>query len=191
MSTTTDQETTLVDHPLIWTKDMYYAAAEAGIFEDRRVELINGEIIEMSPMTSKHGVAIHLVQDALRTLFGDGYFVATQIPLDLGGISEPEPDVAVYTGTARDYTDQKPSHALLVVEISHATLTPDRNEKANLYAKAGIQDYWIINLKNNVLEVYRDPAETGYQSMTCLTAQDGISPLALPSVQISVATMLP
>lgn len=199
MTTTTNQETTLVDpHPLLWTKDMYYAAAESGVFENRRVELIEGEIIEMSPMSSRHIAALLLALDGVRAAFGAGYIVVPQCTIDLGDMVQPEPDLAVYKGTPRDYVHEKPAHALLIVEVSDTTLASDRTKKASLYARAGIQDYWIVNLKESVVEVYRNPAADstqaygyGYQTATTLTNQESVSPLAMPDAHIPVASMLP
>jgi len=185
-------------HTMLWTKDLYYAAADGGAFDQKRVELIEGEIIEMSPMSSKHGMVIHRVQKVLERVFSDGYLVVAQTPLDLGDVSEPQPDVMICTGTEDDYMDLPPTHALLVVEIADSSLRYDRGQKASLYAKAGIEDYWIINLKDGTLEVYRTPMATptqphshGYKVVSSLKAQDYVSPLAAPEAQISVGALIP
>lgn len=185
-------------HTMQWTKDLYYAAAHGGAFEQKRVELIEGEIIEMSPMSSKHGMVIHLVQKVLERVFTHGYLVVTQTPLDLGALSEPQPDVMICTGTEDDYMDSPPTHALLVVEVADSSLRYDRGQKASLYAKAGVEDYWIINLKDGTLEIYRTPMATstqpyshGYKVVASLNAQDTISPLAAPEARISVADLIP
>lgn len=185
-------------HTMLWTKDLYYAAAESGVFDQKRVELIDGEIIEMSPMSSKHGLMIYVVQKALEKIFATGYIVLPQAPLDLGESSEPQPDVAVYAGVPADYMDVKPTQALLVVEVADSSIRYDRGQKASLYAKAGIEDYWIINLKDCTLEVYRTPMATptqphshGYKVVSSLKAQDSVSPVAAPEAQISVAELLP
>lgn len=184
-------------HTMQWTRDLYYAAAEGGAFNQKRVELIEGEIIEMSPMSSKHGMVIYLVQKALERIFTDGYLVVAQAPLDLGETSEPQPDIAVYAGSAFDYLDAKPTHALLVVEVADSSLRYDRGQKASLYAKANIEDYWIINLKDATLEIYRTPVAAptqpygyGYKMVSSLKAQDTISPLAAPQAHISVGDLL-
>ena len=185
-------------HSMLWTRELYATATESGIFGDRRLELIEGEIIEMSPMSSKHGMVIHLVQKVLERVFTDGYLVVTQTPLDLGALSEPQPDVMICTGTEDDYMDSPPTHALLVVEVADSSLRYDRGQKASLYAKAGIEDYWIINLKDGTLEVYHTPMATpaqshshGYKVVSSLKAQDSVSPVAAPEAQISVAELLP
>jgi Uma2 family endonuclease len=184
-------------HTMLWTRDLYTAATESGIFGDRRLELIEGEIIEMSPMSSKHGMVIYLVQKVLERVFSDGYLVVAQTPLDLGEDSEPQPDIAVYTGSVFDYLDSKPTHALLVVEVADSSLRYDRGQKASLYAKAHIADYWIINLKDETLEIYRTPVTApnqhygyGYKMVSSLKAEDSVSPLAAPEAQINVGALL-
>jgi len=184
-------------HTMLWTRELYAAATESGIFGDRRLELIEGEIIEMSPMSSKHGMVIYLVQKVLERVFTDGYLVVAQTPLALGEASEPQPDIAVYAGSAFDYLDTKPTHALLVVEVADSSLRYDRGQKASLYAKATIEDYWIINLKDGTLEVYHTPVAAptqpygyGYKMVSSLKAQNTISPLAAPQAHISVGELL-
>jgi Uma2 family endonuclease len=185
-------------HTMVWTREMYYAAAAGGAFAERRVELIEGAIIEMSPVSSKHAVMIQRIQKVLERIFAEGYFVGAQVPLDLGDLSEPQPDVAVYPGRDTDYLEQKPTHALLVVEVSDSSLRYDRSPKASLYAKAGIAEYWIINLKDSTLEISRTPVAMpaqpyghGYKVVSSLKAKDKVSPLAAPAAQISVAELLP
>lgn len=184
-------------HSMLWTRELYATATESGIFGDRRLELIEGEIIEMSPMSSKHGMLIYLVQKVLERVFTNDYIVVAQTPLNLSDVSEPQPDIAVYTGSAFDYLDTKPTHALLVVEVADSSLRYDRGQKACLYAKANITDYWIINLKDNTLEIYRTPVAAptqpygyGYKMVSSLKAQDTVSPLAAPDATISVGELL-
>jgi Uma2 family endonuclease len=181
-----------------WTTALYDAAIASGIFGPRRLELIEGVIIEMSPMTSKHAMVIHKVQRTLLRVVPDDHLVVTQAPLDLGEMSEPQPDVAIYAGSEADYMEQKPTHAFLVVEVADSSLSFDRGQKASLYAKAGIADYWIVNLKTATIEVYRTPivVETqpygyGYSAVTPLKRQDHVALLAWPSITIQVADLLP
>ncbi len=185
-------------HVMQWTATLYDAAVESGIFGMRRLELIEGEIIEMSPMTSKHAMVIHKVQRALLRVVPDNHIVVTQAPLDLGEVSEPQPDVAIYAGSEADYMERKPTHALLVVEVAESSLGFDRGQKASLYAKAGIADYWIVNLRTSTLEVYRTPVavETqpygyGYSAVTPLKRQEYVQILAWPAIAIQVADLLP
>ncbi len=180
------------------TRDEYYKMGEVGMFEGKHVELIEGRIIEMSPMGSPHRTSVVLAGDALRSAFGVRAFVQTQSPMDLGEVSEPEPDVAVVAGEVRDYSQAHPKTAVLIVEVSESSLDYDRTEKASLYAKAGIPDYWVLNLIDRRLEVCRDPVPDrnelygfGYRSVTILSAGDTVAPLAAPQASIAVADLLP
>jgi Uma2 family endonuclease len=160
--------------------------------------LIEGQVIEMSPMGSPHITAVTLAGDTLREAIGRGYFVRIQGPLDCGELSEPEPDIAVIAGHARDYTDAHPNTAVLIVEVAETSLNYDRTTKASLYAKAGIAEYWILNLIDRQLEVHRtpvaDPAQPhgfGYADITHHAATEVVTPLALPQVTVAVADLLP
>ena len=156
-----------------------------------RVELLEGEIVEMSPEKSRHTASVDLTADALRGAFGSGFTVRVQHPLALSEISEPEPDVAVVAGSPRDYAAAHPATALLVVEVADTSLDYDRRRKAIAYARAGIDEYWILNLIDLRLEVYRQPSESGYISHQVLGREAGVSPLAAPAAVLRVADLLP
>lgn len=175
----------------IWTKKEYYKLIDIGFFNGKSAELIEGEIIEMSPMKTPHAVTIRLVETVLAKVFGNKYDVRGQLPIDLGDINEPEPDVAVVKGNIRDYLESHPNTAELIVEISAATLSYDRNTKAKLYARNGIQDYWIVDLKKRRVEVYRSPKSDKYQEITFFNENDDVSPLAKPEAKIKVSELLP
>ena len=137
----------------------YDRAVEAGAFEpDARLELIDGNLHAMTPEGTAHTTGMHLVADCLRQVFGSGFFVRIQSPLAVDEYSEPEPDVAVVSGTVRDYRYAHPTSAVLIVEISDESLRHDRTVKQRLYARCGIPEYWILALPEARLEVYRDPA---------------------------------
>jgi len=120
-----------------WSRSDYDKMMEAGIFAPgERVELIDGEIVEMSPQHSAHSTAVSLSAEALCTAFGAGFDVRTRMPLALDLYSEPEPDVAVVPGSPRDYRDAHPTTALLVVEVADSTEAYDRDQKGSLYARA-------------------------------------------------------
>lgn len=183
---------------LKWNKEQYLQMAELGWFEGRHVELIEGEIIEMAAMGDRHWLALVLVSDELRRVFSEGYFLSGQSPLRLSSKSEPEPDVAVIQGRGRDYQGTIPSTAALVVEISDSTLSYDRTQKAGLYARAGIAEYWILNLMDNQLEVHRKPGARpdqpfgfGYLNLSFHFSGEIVSPLAAPEAQVAVADLLP
>jgi len=181
-----------------WTTDEYYKMASVGLFDKTHVELIEGSVVEMSPMGSMHWTAVVLVADVLRGSCHGNAFVATQVPLTLGDASEPEPDIAVIRGNARDYRRAHPSTAELIVEVADTSLEFDRTAKASLYAKAGIEDYWILNLVDRQLEVQREPVEDdsqphgfGYSTVTIVKETGSARPLNAPHQEIAVADLLP
>jgi Uma2 family endonuclease len=180
-----------------WRRAEYDRAIEAGIFhEDERLELIAGRLIVAEPQNSPHATGIQLAADALRAAFGSGWQVRVQLPLALGDWSEPEPDLAVVPGSARDYRDAHPSHAALVVEIADSSVRLDRRLKASIYAQAGIAEYWIVNLVDRALEMHRDPClpdprRWTYRSVHVARPAETISPLAAPTARISISDLLP
>lgn len=180
----------------LWSSDEYYRIARLGVFEGKRVELIEGEIIEMAPMGTDHFVGINLVAELLRSIFGKGFFISTQNQLDVDEHSQPEPDVAVLKGNPRDYVKGHPKTLVLAVEISNSSLSLDRDVKPRLYAKAGIEDYWVVNLQDRCVEVYRKPTKDPnlgfiYAERTVYGEDQSFSPLAKPGSKIKVADILP
>jgi Uma2 family endonuclease len=175
----------------IWTKKEYYKLIDIGFFVDKRAELIEGDIIEFSSMKSSHAVTIGLFTNVLKEVLSENYDIRGQLPIDFGEINEPEPDIAVVKGNPRDYLESHPNTAELIVEISAATLSYDRNTKAKLYARNNIQDYWIVNLRKRCIEVYRSPKSDKYQSVTTFTELDSISTLTKPENKLKVADLLP
>jgi Uma2 family endonuclease len=180
-----------------WTREEFYRALETGVLADRRHELIEGEVVDMPAQKNFHGSVVTLVLDALRIVFGKGYWVRPQLSLDLSPLSVVDPDLAVIVGDAKTCAADNPTTALLVVEVSEK-LTYDRTTKASLYARSGIADYWIVNLVDCQLEVYRTPvAEKSqpfgfeYADRQILDPEDEVSPLALPAVKIKVADLIP
>lgn len=191
---------TFVEEPkqFKWTKSQYHQLAELGLFEGKRTEFLEGEIIEMPTMNSPHATGLTLTDDALRKVFPEGFVIRNQMPLDFDGDFETVPDLAIVKGKTRDFFDSHPQTADLVVEVSDTTLSYDRNRKASLYAKFSIRDYWVLNLKNRKLEVYRTPIEDenayyGFSFAEKLTFKesDEVSPLANPDAKIKVADLLP
>jgi Uma2 family endonuclease len=182
--------------PYRWTVKQYYQMADLGFFHGKQVQLIKGEIIRMSPMKTAHATSIQLVVALLSKLFAKGFAVRPQLPMSFSKIDEPEPDVAVVKGNIRDFGDSHPKTATLIVEISDTTLRFDRTTKAELYAENKIPDYWILNLKERQLEVYRRPVKVKSQGFTysellIVNETESISPLAKPKAKIKVSDMLP
>src|SRR5262249_8310567 len=131
--------------PRRWSKAEYYRLGELGFFQGQRVELIEGRIMVLSPQNPPHAGTLDAVAEVLRGLFGPGYRVRVQMPMDLGQTTEPEPDVAVVAGTVQQFLTAHPTSAALIVEVSDTKVSYDRKRKGSLYARAGIADYWIRN----------------------------------------------
>ena len=173
-----------------WTREEYHDLADAGFLgEDDPVELIEGEIIQMSPQNTPHAVAVRLVRRVLQRAFpDDAYMVDEQLPLALDPDSEPEPDVSVIEGHPRDFLDDHPSSAALVVEVAEASLQFDRTRKRPLYARHDLPEYWIVNLVDRQLEVHRAPAGESYTETTVHTADETVS---LRDQSVAVSDLLP
>jgi Uma2 family endonuclease len=182
-----------------WTRLEYERLIDLGAFgPEERLELIGGQLVVREPQGRPHSTGIRLAAGALRTAFGPHWNIEAQLPVALDEESEPEPDVAVVAGGPRDYLASHPRRPALVVEIALTSLVLDRGEKASIYARAGVADYWIVNLVDNLLEVYREPrsdpdAPHGwrYGSTTTLRIGDVVAPLALPGRNIPVSDLLP
>jgi Uma2 family endonuclease len=182
-----------------WTRLEYEQLVEQGFLSSGdHVELLEGQLVVREPQHSPHATATRLAQEALRAAFGSGWDVRAGLPLALGRLSEPEPDVSVVRGSPRDYRDAHPTRAVLVVEVAGASLRFDRTRKGRIYARAGIPDYWIVNLATRVLDVYRDPVVIDparrrweYRMVRSLGPDESISPLAAPHTSIAVVDLLP
>ena len=182
-----------------WTRVEYARLIEAGIFQPGEpVELLGGELMVSEPQGSAHYTAIGLVEDALRAALGRGWLVRSQGPIALTDDSEPEPDVTAIRGGRRDFRDEHPSRPALVVEVAESSLALDREHKGSLYAHAGVADYWILNLVDRVLEVYREPREDAaarfgwrYAWTEVLSFGSSATPLVAPGARISVSDLLP
>ena len=175
-----------------WSRDVYDRAVEAGVFgPEDRIELIEGELVMMTPHGSRHATAIRLGNRALTRVFGEDCIVQCQLPLAVADDSEPEPDLAVVEGQIADYRDAHPSAALLVVEVADDSLRRDRTVERRLYARCGIPEYWILALPERRLEIYRDPAADGYRSVSIHRAGEAVAPLARPDATIAVDSLLP
>ena len=181
-----------------FTRVEYQQLIETIFQPGERLELIDGLLVLREPQYSPHAVGTQLVLRALDRAFGAGWNVRSQLPIALDDMSEPEPDAAVVPGDPRDYRDAHPERPVLIVEVSQSRLAFDRRQKASLYARAGIADYWVVNLVDRVLEVYREPVAAPaapygfrYRSVTRLRPPATVTPLAAPSAAICVADLLP
>src|SRR5215470_15050447 len=181
-----------------WTRAEYDRLVGLGAFEGYPIELIGGQLVVAEPQGAYHASAISRLDYAVRAALPDGWIVRTQAPVSLDDDSEPEPDLVVVPGGPGDYDDAHPTRPALVVEVAESSLAFDRLDKGSLYARARIEDYWIVNLIDRVLEVHRDPgpdpsAAYGwrYRSVTTLRAGDLVVPLRLRSSRLAVADLLP
>ncbi len=181
-----------------WTKAEYYRLGKFRFFHGQRVELLEGRIILQSPMTPLHAYSMTMIRELLTPLLPTELDLRGRMPLDLGKATEPEPDYALVVDTIRQQMIAHPTSAVLVIEVADSSLDYDRRRKGSLYARAGIADYWIVNLVDNRVEVCRDPipdssARYGhrYASRVDLVPPATIAPLALPGIVIPVASLLP
>lgn len=184
--------------PFRWTIAQYRELGKTGFFDNVKTMLINGEIFTMVMPRPPHDTALALTLQWLQSVFGQGYYIRGQMGFDIGLANDPGPDVAVVTGSIRDYSTQTPTTAVLVVEISDSTLAMDTTTKAELYATAGVPDYWVIDLVNRQVIVFRNPqplpaglGATAYRTRLVFGPTDAVSPLAAATASTQVANLLP
>jgi Uma2 family endonuclease len=180
-----------------WTRGEYERLVDLGMFHGEPLELIGGQLVVAEPQGSYHSSRLGAAADTLRAVLPPGWLLRVQMPVALDDESEPEPDLALVPGAWSDYDAAHPVRPALVVEVSASSLDFDRRDKGSLYARSRVQDYWILNLVDRLLEVYRDPAvdpaasyRWRYQSIQRLAPPAVVSPLALPSVRVAVSDLL-
>ncbi len=181
-----------------WRRVEYERLVDVGAFEREPLELIGGQLIVAEPQGSPHATAVGMAQDALGAAIPAGWIVRIQAPLALDDESAPEPDVAVVRGARADYRHAHPARPALIIEVCESSLSFDRVQKGSLYARAGIADYWIVNLEDGIVEIYRDPgpdltAPFGwrYTAVTRLRPPESVTPLGVPAAPVPVAALLP
>lgn len=171
-----------------WTVEEYHRLIETGVLADKRVELINGEIVEMSPEGPLHSDNSTEIRDWLTVRLQGRASIREGHPITLA-FSEPEPDIAVVRPGRYRERHPGPADIFLLIELAESSLSKDLNEKAAAYAQAGIADYWVINLKNREVILFRTPTSTGYQQQH--TANEGtVQPLAFPDLKIPVSLLV-
>ena len=180
--------------PRRFTVDEYYKMAEAGILtHDERVELINGEIVEMSPIGSRHASSVSALDHLMAAQLGRRALVIVQNPLHLASRAEPQPDVMVVGWRDDFYAERhpEPDDLFLLIEVSDSTLDYDRDEKLTMYAGADIPESWIINIPDRMIEVYTDPSAGEYRTRRTFSADETVSPTAFPDVTLPVSRIVP
>jgi Uma2 family endonuclease len=175
-----------------WTRTEYRRLIAEGILQDGKVELVNGEIWDKMGQGRRHILVVTWILKALSQIF-DLDRIQTQSSLPVSEYGDPEPDAALLKQTLDHYLDEDPPPAemLLVVEASDSTLRADLTAKVRQYGSAGIPEYWVVDIPNRLLHVFRDPIATGYATETILTTEDEVSPLSAPESAVRVADLLP
>lgn len=181
-----------------WKRAEYERLVDLGVFQAERLELLDGQLVLREPQGARHANAIRRVTMALRAALGGAWQIDSQLPFALDESSEPEPDIAVVPPDLETYRQAHPSRAILLVEIADTSYRIDRQYKLSLYARAGIPEYWIVDLDRERLEVHREPeaspvARHGwhYRSIETLQPPAAVTPLAGSTLPILVADLLP
>jgi Uma2 family endonuclease len=177
----------------LFTVDEYYRMAEAGILTaDDRVELIEGEIVEMSPIGSPHAGQVNHLNSILTTRLGGRAIVSVQNPVRLSQRSEPQPDLAILRPRDDSYRRSHPGPAdiLLIIEVMDTTVEMDRRVKAPLYARAGVRETWLLDVNAERIEAYRAPTPEGYRDVRVLRRGESVTPEAFPDLTFSVDALI-
>ena len=178
-----------------WSLEEFYGLYRAG-FVTQQSELIEGEIIEPMPTSSFHAYLVDFLERWLRTIFGDLY-VREEKPLRIretdGSESEPQPDLTVYKvpSTNFKFRHARPEDVVLVIEVSSSTRTYDLERKAPLYARAGIGEYWVVDVQGRQVIVHRDPQGGNYSSVTFRAETEEVSTLLHPEARLAISELLP
>jgi Uma2 family endonuclease len=187
-----------VPKPLRWTCEQFHNLGDAGVFEGQSVILVDGEILDMPNPNPPHDTGVTLTMYKLLDVFRVGHFLRVQTGLPTTLDTDPVPDLAVIAGSPRDFSTAHPQTAALVVEVADSSLPYDSGGKSNLYAAAGIRDYWVLDVTGRQLLVFRDavadptaPRGHRYATQQTLNVGDTITPLAQPAATIAVADLLP
>ncbi len=173
--------------------DEYYDMARAGVFsQDDRVELLEGEVVDMTPIGPGHAKRVKNLNQVFSIRLGVRALVSVQDPIRLGRGSEPQPDIALLAPRQDLYGTRHPGpeDVLLVVEVADSTVEFDRQVKIPLYARHGIPEAWLVNLVERRIEVYREPSADGYKAIRYAVVGDTISPLAFPDLMLKVDEIL-
>ena len=175
--------------PRRFTRDEYHRFIEQGWFRGEHIELIHGALIEMSPIGVAHRVAVHKLAKQLTLALIGRAEVFSQQPFTAFDDSEPEPDIVL--AAPGDYATAHPDRAFLIIEVADTSLDYDRETKAPLYACSSVDEYWIVNLAQRIVEVYSEPLDGQYAKRVVHKAGDVIASRAFPDVRVEVGSLLP
>ena len=178
-----------------WTVEEFHRVRATGVWDGLRTYLIRGEIWEQGPMNPRHANCVDRVREVLGAVFGAGYRLRVQTPVVLGD-SSPFPDLAVVKGGLNDFETKHPTTAALIVEIADSSLFEDTTTKAEVYATARILDYWVVDIENRRLLVFRDPSAlpgggSAYRTCLNMTDAESVAPLAAPKAVVRVGDLFP
>lgn len=174
-----------------WTTETYHQAIDSGVFDGEAVELLRGEIIVMTPEREAHAYYNTEVGEYLRNLLGNQVKIRDAKPITLPNNSEPQPDLAIVKPLGKEYLIHHPypEDIFWIIEFAQTTLSKDLGEKKDIYAESGIKEYWVVDLNNLQLKVFRDLVNNNYTSE--LTIETGtIFPLSFPKINIQIAEIL-
>lgn len=177
----------------LFTTAEYHQMIEAGVFnEDDRIELIEGEFYEMSPIGPRHAAAVNRLSRVLNLQISDIAIVSVQNPVELSRYSEPQPDITVLKWRDDFYSQShpSPSDVLIAIEVSDTTQDRDRGFKIPVYARAGLAEAWLVDLFNDCVEIYLRPANGKYQDRKIITRGQAIASHSIPQLQLSVDDIL-
>ncbi|MFN7928281.1 MAG: Uma2 family endonuclease [Blastocatellia bacterium] len=174
-----------------FTVEEYHRMAEAGILApEERIELIEGEVIEMAAIGPRHAMCVDRIDEVIREKLGRIIHLRAQNPIRLSNITEPQPDITL--AKRADYSTHHPTgdDVLLAIEVSDTTLEKDRTLKQKVYANASVPEFWIVNLPDDVIEIYRNPAGDVYSDVQCILRDGTLSPHLLPTLILSAEEIL-
>ncbi len=190
----TEIEQELEPQMRLWSIADYHQMIEAGILdEDDRVELLEGKIVCMSPQRPFHAASVQRSSRLLFNLLSDRAEIRVQLPVILGNDSEPEPDLAVVRFDNYEYSFRHPEvlDIYLLIEVADSTIAKDRKQKARIYAKNQVLEYWILDLQKRQVYVFRQPEENIYREELILSSNDSIAMQAFPNEAIALDAMFP
>jgi len=177
----------------LFTIEEYYQMGRSGIFtEDDRVELIEGEIIQMTPIGNTHAGCVRWLIQLFRRYPSDLFIIDAQNPLRLSNYTEPQPDIVLLKPRPNNYrrAHPVPEDVFLVIEVADSSLCYDKNVKIPIYAKSNIAECWLVNLQDRNIEIYRQPTDNGYQQIQTITPDQILSPQAFPDFFLKASEIL-